>query len=205
MDIQTYINQNEDYLVQFKNLNLQYRNYNVLGLTLVKYKSNTIINDFTKLFKSIIIDQKTNKIISMAPMKSLKQDHNILLGNDMNISRIYDGTTVISGSDLVVTTGVGSEILTVSGTGSISSANVANNKSVTTGSLALSGSSGNASNYSIGTITINVTERPVNVSMEKVYDGSLNAPASALKSGGITNTVLGHTLSLSGIGLRFKK
>tara|TARA_A100001015_G_C14758142_1_gene620278 strand:+ start:593 stop:841 length:249 start_codon:yes stop_codon:yes gene_type:complete len=82
MDIQTYINQNEDYLVQFKNLNLQYRNYNVLGLTLVKYKSNTIINDFTKLFKSIIIDQKTNKIISMAPMKSLKQDHNILLGND---------------------------------------------------------------------------------------------------------------------------
>ena len=120
-------------------------------------------------------------------------------------SRIYDGTTVISGSDLVVTTGVGSEILTVSGTGSISSANVANNKSVTTGSLALSGSSGNASNYSIGTITINVTERPVNVSMEKVYDGSLNAPASALKSGGISNTVLGHTLSLSGIGLMSTK
>ena len=47
MDIQTYINQNEDYLVQFKNLNLQYRNYNVLGLTLVKYKSNTIINDLS--------------------------------------------------------------------------------------------------------------------------------------------------------------
>ena len=73
-------------------------------------------------------------------------------------SRIYDGTTTVNGSDLVVTTGVGSEILTVSGTGSIASANVANNKSVTAGSLALSGSSGNASNYSIGTITINVTE-----------------------------------------------
>lgn len=94
MDIQTYINQNEDYLVQFKNLNLQYRNYNVLGLTLVKYKHNTIINDFTKYFKSIIIDQKTNKIVSIAPMKSLKQDHNILLGNDMNISRIFDGTMI---------------------------------------------------------------------------------------------------------------
>ncbi|MFL2676293.1 MAG: beta strand repeat-containing protein, partial [Alphaproteobacteria bacterium] len=120
-------------------------------------------------------------------------------------SRIYDGTTVINGSDLVVTTGVGSEILTVSGTGSIASANVANNKSVTTGSLVLSGSSGNASNYSIGTITINVTERPVNVSMEKLYDGSLNAPASALKSGGITNTVLGHTLSLTGTGVMSTK
>ena len=120
-------------------------------------------------------------------------------------SRIYDGTTTVNGSDLVVTTGVGSEILTVSGTGSIASANVANNKSVTAGSLALSGSSGNASNYSIGTITINVTERPVNVSMEKVYDASLNAPASALKSGGITNTVLGHTLSLTGTGVMSTK
>ena len=119
-------------------------------------------------------------------------------------SRIYDGTTTVNGSDLVVTTGVGSEILTVSGTGSIASANVANNKSVTAGSLALSGSSGNASNYSIGTITINVTERPVNVSMEKVYDASLNAPASALKSG-ITNTVLGHTLSLTGTGVMSTK
>jgi hypothetical protein len=37
--------------------------------------------------------------------------------------------------------------------------------------------------------------------MEKVYDGSLNATASALKSGGITNTVLGHTLSLTGTGV----
>ena len=120
-------------------------------------------------------------------------------------SRIYDGTTTVNGSDLVVTTGVGSEVLTVSGTGSIASANVANNKSVTAGSLALSGSSGNASNYSIGTITINVTERPVNVSMEKVYDASLNAPASALKSGGITNTVLGHTLSLTGTGVMSTK
>ena len=94
MEIQNYINQNKDYLVQFKNLNLQYRNYNVLGLTLVKYKHNTIINDFTKYFKSIVIDQKTNKIISMAPMKSIKQDHNILLGNDMEISRLYDGTMI---------------------------------------------------------------------------------------------------------------
>ena len=35
-------------------------------------------------------------------------------------SRTYDGTTTVSGTDLVVTTGVGSEILTVTGTGSIS-------------------------------------------------------------------------------------
>ena len=60
MDIQTFINQNEDYLIKFKNMNLQLLKYNVLGLTLIKYNQKTIIDDFTKLFKSVIIDQKTN-------------------------------------------------------------------------------------------------------------------------------------------------
>ena len=82
-------------------------------------------------------------------------------------SRIYDGTTVVNGSDLVVTTGVGSEILTVSGTGSIAMPMLPLEKSVTTGSLVLSGSSGNASNYSIGSITLNVTQRPVNTVFRK--------------------------------------
>tara|TARA_A100001015_G_scaffold238774_1_gene271848 strand:- start:1185 stop:2237 length:1053 start_codon:yes stop_codon:yes gene_type:complete len=94
MDIQNFINQNKEYLVQFKDLNLQYRKYNVLGLTLVKYKHDTDINDFTKLFKSVIIDQKTNKIVSIAPMKSVKSDHNILMNKDTEISRIYDGTMI---------------------------------------------------------------------------------------------------------------
>ena len=94
MDIQNFINQNEEYLLQFKNINLQYRKYNVLGLTLVKYKHDTEINDFTKLFKSVIIDQKTNKIVSIAPMKSVKSDHNILMNDNTEISRIYDGTMI---------------------------------------------------------------------------------------------------------------
>ena len=37
MDIQTYINQNEDYLIKFKNMGLQINKYNVLGLSLIKY------------------------------------------------------------------------------------------------------------------------------------------------------------------------
>ena len=56
MDIQTFINQNENYLVKFKDLGLNIIKYNVLGLTLVKYKYNTNIDNFTKLFKSVIID-----------------------------------------------------------------------------------------------------------------------------------------------------
>jgi hypothetical protein len=125
-----------------------------------------------------------------------------IISRQVNIagSRIYDGTTAANGSDLIVTTGVGSEILTVSGTGSISSANVGNNKSVTTGSLALSGGSGNASNYTLGTITLSVTQRPVNADLEKTYDGTANVTASNLKTNGISNTVLGHSLTLNGTG-----
>ena len=94
MEIQTFINQNNDYLVQFKNMGLLINNYNVLGLSLIKYNHKTNIDNFTKLFKSIIVDQKTNKIVCISPMKSIKCDHNILLNNDVQISRMYDGTMI---------------------------------------------------------------------------------------------------------------
>ena len=61
--------------------------------------------------------------------------------------------------------------------------------------------SGNASNYSIGSITLTVTQRPVNTALEKTYDASTNAAGSDLKTNGITNTVLGHSLALSGTGI----
>ena len=94
MDIQTYINQNEDYLIKFKNMGLQINKYNVLGLSLIKYNHKTEINDFTKLFKSVIVNQETNKVACISPMKSIKCDHEILLENDTEISRMYDGTMI---------------------------------------------------------------------------------------------------------------
>jgi hypothetical protein len=115
-------------------------------------------------------------------------------------SRVYDNTSVVNGSDLAVTTGVGSEIITLSGQGSVTNANVENNKSVTQNTLSLVSASGSASNYSMGTISLNITKRPVNVSLEKIYDGTLDAPATGLKSNGITNTVGGQTLTITGNG-----
>ena len=115
-------------------------------------------------------------------------------------SRVYNGTTVVNGSDLVITTGIGSEIITVSGSGSISNANVGTGKTVTAGTLALASGSGIASNYSIGSITLNVTKRPLNTAFEKTYDASVNVSNSDLKTNGITNTVLSHSLTLSGSG-----
>ena len=93
MDIQNYINQNEDYLIKFKNMNLQLLKYNVLGLTLIKYNQKTIIDDFTKLFKSVIIDQKTNKVLSIAPMKSIKSNHST--NSNLIIKRIFIWTCYI--------------------------------------------------------------------------------------------------------------
>ena len=94
MEIQTFINNNNDYLVQFKNMGLQINKYNVLGLYLIKYNHKTVIDDFTKLFKSVIVNQKTNKVVSVAPMKSIKCDHEILLEKNTQISRMYDGTMI---------------------------------------------------------------------------------------------------------------
>ena len=64
----------------------------------------------------------------------------------------------------------------------------------------MASASGNASNYSMGTITLTVTQRPVNVDLEKTYDATTDASAGDLKTNGITNTVLGHSLTLNGTG-----
>ena len=94
MDIQQYINQNQDYLVKFKELGFHYKQYNVLGLTIIKYKHNTVFDDFNIKFKSIIINQKTNKIVSVAPMKSWKNSIDILYDKDIEISQLHDGTMI---------------------------------------------------------------------------------------------------------------
>ena len=115
-------------------------------------------------------------------------------------SRIYDNTTTVNGSDLAITTGVGSEIITLSGQGSVTDANVGSNKTVTQNTLNLVSANGSATNYSMGTISLSITKRPVDLSIEKIYDGTLDAPASGLQSNGISNTVGGQTLTLSGNG-----
>ena len=58
-------------------------------------------------------------------------------------SRLYDATTDAVASDLTTISGrVGTETLTLSGTGSVTDANVASNKTVTVGTLALGDGTG---------------------------------------------------------------
>ena len=98
-------------------------------------------------------------------------------------TRLYDATTNAVASDLSTHANlVGSQTLTLSGTGTLSNANVGNNKTVTLNTLALgNGSNGGlAANYTLtgGTHQLTVNQRPLNATLARQYDGTTNAAGS---------------------------
>ena len=118
-------------------------------------------------------------------------------------TRLYDATTNAVASDLSTHANlVGSETLTLSGTGTIASKDVGSNKTVSVGTLALgNGSNGGlAGNYTLsgGTHQLTVNQRPLNATIQRVYDGGLNAEGSDLSSFDALQG--GETLFLSGTG-----
>ena len=87
----------------------------------------------------------------------------------------------------------------MSGSGTITTSAVGDNKSVTDVNFTLSDNSGAAANYTLnGTLEINVTQRPVVVSGSKVYDGNTTVDGSNLTT--FSNLVGSETLSVSGSG-----
>ena len=118
---------------------------------------------------------------------------------DLEASRIYDGTTTINGSDFSTFTNiVGGETLSVTGSGTVTSANVGAGKSVTSVNLALANGTGSASNYSINSLTAEITGRPVTISGSRLYDSTTTADSSILT---ITSGVSGESLTLTGSGI----
>ena len=100
-------------------------------------------------------------------------------------TRLYDATTNAVASDLTTISGlVGSETLNLSGTGSLASKNVANNKTVSLGTLALADNSGLAANYTLsgGTHQLTVDQRPLNATLARQYDGTTVSAGSTLSS-----------------------
>ena len=91
-------------------------------------------------------------------------------------SRIYDGSTTASSSDLTLSNLVGSETLTLSGNGTLANANVGTNKGVTLNTLSIAdGTNGGlASNYILtgGTHQLTVTQRVVNATGTRLYDAT---------------------------------
>ena len=115
-------------------------------------------------------------------------------------TRQYDGTTSVDSSDLTVSNFVGSETVTLSGSGSLSSADVQSSSSLSsTSGLSLEDGSGGglASNYTLtgGSQSVSVTKRPVVMSGSREYDGTNTISASDVS---FVGTVGSDDLSVSG-------
>ena len=123
-------------------------------------------------------------------------------------TRLYDATTNAVASDLSTHANlVGSETLTLSGTGTIASKNVGSNKTVSIGTLALAdGSNGGlAANYTLsgGTHQLTVNQRPLNATLARQYDATTTAAGSTLSSFDALQG--GETLTMSGSGTAASK
>ena len=116
-------------------------------------------------------------------------------------TRLYDATTDAVASDLTTISGrVGTETLTLSGTGSVANVNVASNKTVTVGTLALGDGTGLAANYTLsgGTHQLTINQRPLNATLARQYDGTATSAGSTLSSFDALQG--GETLTMSGSG-----
>ena len=111
-------------------------------------------------------------------------------------SRVYDATTTVSNSDLTTFNNIVSgESLAITGSGTVADQNVGTNKNVTLGTLALANNTASASNYSLSSATLNITQRPLNITATKAYDGN-----TTITSGSVTLSNLsgGQTINTSG-------
>ena len=113
----------------------------------------------------------------------------------LNGSRVYDGTTTIDSSVFGTVSGVNSETLSLTGSGSIASKDVGQNVGLTIGSLALGNGTGLAGNYTLAASgsTVSITPKTITAGLtgtvEKTYDGSSGA---TLTNGNYTlNGVIG--------------
>ena len=89
-------------------------------------------------------------------------------------SRIYDGSVTVDAGIFTIGTLVGSETLSLSGSGTVADQHVGNTKTVTLGTLALGDGTGLASNYTFtgGMQTADITAKTVTLSASKTYDSN---------------------------------
>ncbi len=120
-------------------------------------------------------------------------------------TRNYDSTTIAAastfGSSGTISTGINSETLVLSGSGTLSSANVGS-PTLTLNTLTLSNGTGLANNYTLTGGTDTYTINPYQLSItgvtanNKVYDGTTTATLTSI--GTLSATVGGQTLTLHG-------
>ncbi|SEV92763.1 YDG domain-containing protein [Luteibacter sp. 329MFSha] len=115
------------------------------------------------------------------------------------ITRVYDGTTGASATQLSVDGKVGNDAVTAGGTKTFDTKDVGTGKTISVSQIALSGT--DAGNYALDNATTsttgNITARVINLSGGRIYDQTQVAAAGTLA---MSNLVGGETLVLSGAG-----
>lgn len=100
MELQTYINNHENYISNFKKLGFKVNSYKNLKIISYPYDKKPEYNsedDLYKLYlKGSIIDTTTNRIICLPPIKSfdLNEDTTIDTQNDTIYQSLIDGTMI---------------------------------------------------------------------------------------------------------------
>ena len=78
MELQTFVNQNTDYVNKFKEHDLYIRKYSLLNLILVKAKRNVEYdyenNEWMRYCRGVIINSETNRVVCIPPVKSFRKE-----------------------------------------------------------------------------------------------------------------------------------
>ncbi|MEX0744165.1 MAG: filamentous hemagglutinin N-terminal domain-containing protein, partial [Phycisphaeraceae bacterium] len=91
-------------------------------------------------------------------------------------TRVYDQTVNAAGADLTTVSAlIAGDVVTVSGTGTVADKNVAANKALTNGSLALADTDAGNYNLLAAGNTLSITKLDTTVSGTRVYDQTVNA------------------------------
>jgi hypothetical protein len=95
MELQNYIFENINYIDNLKSLDFKIKNFNKYGLTLIKYPydKNIDTNTYERYLKGCIIDNKTNKIVFIPPVKADLLNTNIDI-NNYQVQELFDGTMI---------------------------------------------------------------------------------------------------------------
>lgn len=100
MELQTYINNHENYISDFKSLGFKVNSYKNLKIVSYPYDKKPEYNsedDLYKLYlKGAVIDSTINRVICLPPIKSfdLNQNTNIDAQNEMVYQSLIDGTMI---------------------------------------------------------------------------------------------------------------
>lgn len=101
MELQRFIDDNEDYIFKFKENKMQVKKYTKLGLLLVKAYSNNDYdyekNPWMRYCRGAIINMNTNKLVCVPPLKSMKvEEINLENYDDDNyiFEPLIDGTMI---------------------------------------------------------------------------------------------------------------